>query len=370
MFEGLTKAFNFLSDKLTLNMLVVTSLIFLALLLVWCITSLLVNNYVFMKRNCIKCIKLLQGEGLTRANYYVFSSIFAKFPITIRFGWKKYEQKKDGKASDYLLQGESLNTQLNGGIFKQNRSLMRSVIIVFTCIITLFSFALISTFEGLGSEGVTLTNTLVKDALILPLVFYILCMVIYYVYASIRHLEYKNLVETYYDLVDYLDEKVDLEDVFGSKNTAVGLISSVYTNETLQELVDKKKKQQKRIVYSDENVGKTKLNNLNNGILGREDVDDKTDENVVQSFEKVNTVLEPKITSDSTIAKIKNESEFVEVIGEVEELVDTIGKEKNKEKRTQLEKTVNKKIKALTDYKQKAKSQKESVAIKKTTKGK
>ena len=63
--------------------------------------------------------------------------------------------------------------------------------------------------------------------------------------------------------------------------------------------------------------------------------------------------------------KIKNEAEFVEVIGEVEELVNTIEKEKNKEKRTELEKTVNKKIKALTDYKQKAKSQKEAVTIKK-----
>ena len=66
--------------------------------------------------------------------------------------------------------------------------------------------------------------------------------------------------------------------------------------------------------------------------------------------------------------KIKNEAEFVEVIGEVEELVNTIEKEKNKEKRTELEKTVNKKIKALTDYKQKAKSQKEAVTIKKSTK--
>ena len=52
----------------------------------------------------------------------------------------------------------------------------------------------------------------------------------------------------------------------------------------------------------------------------------------------------------------------------MEELVNTIEKEKNKEKRTELEKTVNKKIKALTDYKQKAKSQKEAVTIKKSTK--
>ncbi len=370
MFEGLTKAFNNLCDKLSLNMLIIGSLILVALLLCWCIVSLLVNKHISMKRNCVKCIKLLQNEGLNRDNYSAFSGIFAKFPTSVRFNWKKYEQKKTGRASDYLFKGEPLGNQLNGEV-RQTRSLMRIAISVASMCLAVLSLALIGSTAVKSGNTANLTNTLVAEALILPILFYIFCMVIYYLYALFRNLGYKNLIETYYDLVDYLDEKVDLEDIFGAKNTAVGLISSVYTNVTLQELVDSKKKQQKRTVLSVEESGKTsKLSNLNNGVLGQSDAEDKTEENVVQSFEKVNTVLEPKVSSGKELPKIKNEAEFVETISEVEELVDTIGKVKDKKERTELEKTVNKKIKALTDYKQKAKSQKESVAVKKTTKSK
>lgn len=370
MFEGLTKAFNDFCEKLSLNTLIIGGLILLALLLCWCIVSLLANRHIFMKRNCVKCIKLLQNEGLNRENYSVFSGIFAKFPISLRFNWKKCEQKKTGKASDYLFNGEPLEHQLNGEI-RQSKSLMRCVICVATMCLSLLSLALIGSTVAKSGFTSSLTNSLVAEALILPLLFYICCMVIYYLYTIFRSSGYKNLLETYYDLVDYLDEKVDLEDVFGTKNTAIGLISSVYTNVTLQELVETKKKQQKRMVLSVEESGKTsKLNNLNNGVLGQVDAEDKTEENVVQSFEKVNTVLEPKVSNEKVLPKISNEAEFVETISEVEELVDSIGKVKDKKERTELEKTVNKKIKALTDYKQKAKSQKESVAVKKTTKSK
>ena len=109
-------------------------------------------------------------------------------------------------------------------------------------------------------------------------------------------------------------------------------------------------------------------------MLGKEDVKDKTDENVVKSYEKMTTKLsqkdEPIAKSSDSSGKIKSEAQFVEVIGEVEDLVDSIEKERNKSKRTELEKTINKKIKELTEFKQKAKSQKEAVAVKKQTKNK
>lgn len=369
MFEGIRTAFKVLSAGLTLDLTCIVCVVLLALLVVWCTISLLINNHISLKRKFMSVINYVQNNGINRDNYSGLSSLFATFPIAFRFKWKKFENEKKGKASDYLDQNECVDLQVNGGIGRQCRSLMHSAIFVCTGLVALFSLSLIGSTVSGGESSVVTTNTLIADALILPLMFYILCMVIYYVYTSIRNLQYRTLVDTFYDLVDVLDEKIDMEDLFGLESNAVGLISTVYTNETVQTILDKKKKARKREVVAKEvRVGSSAgLNNLNNGVLGKEAVQDKTSENVIKNYEKISNKLEAQ--KDATESKkIKNEAEFVEVIGEVEELVNTIEKEKNKEKRTELEKTVNKKIKALTDYKQKAKSQKEAVTIKKSTK--
>lgn len=370
MFEGIRTAIKVLSAGLTLDLTCIICVVLLALLVVWCTISLLINNHIFLKRKYMRVINFVQNNRINRDNYSKLSSLLATFPIAFRFKWKKFENEKRGKASDYLNQNECVDMHVNGGIGRQCRSLMRSAILVSMGIITLFSFSLIGSTVSGGESSVVITNTLVADALILPLMFYILCMVIYYVYTSIRHLQYRTLVDTFYDLVDLLDEKIDMEDLFGLESNAVGLISTVYTNETVQTILDKKKKARKREVVAKEvRVGSSAgLNNLNNGVLGKETVEDKTSENVIKSYEKMSNKLETRKETTVEPKKIKNEAEFVEMIGEVEELVNTIEKEKNKEKRTELEKTVNKKIKALTDYKQKAKTQKEAVTIKKSTK--
>ena len=370
MFEGIRTAFKVLSAGLTINSTCIVCIVLLALLVVWCTISLLINNHISLKKRCISVINFVQNNGVNRENYSKLTTLLSSFPTAIRFKWKKFENEKRGRASDYLGQNECIDLQVNGGISRQCRSLMRSAILVCACMVALFSFTLIGATVLDGASSVELTNTLVADALILPLLFYILCMVVYYVYTSLRHLQHRILVDTFYDFLDVLDEKVDMEDLFGLDSNAVSLVSNVYTNETVQTILDKKKRARKREVVAKEvRVGsQAGLNNLNSGILGQSDIEDKTNENVVKSYEKMSTKLEPKSQTAKESKKIKNEAEFVEVIGEVEELVDTIGKEKNKEKRTELERSVNSKIKALTDYKQKAKSQKEAVTIKKSTK--
>lgn len=375
MFEGLRTALKVVFASLSLDSLFVICCVLWALLVLWCVLSLLFNNYRCTYKNCLNIINFLQKEGLNRDNYSRFSSVWSKFPIAMRFRWKQYEESRSGKASDYLSQEECIDLQLNGGIFKHCRSVMRTTIIIATSLVALFSFALIGNTATSSISTVELTNSTIVDALILPLLFYIFAMVIYYIYTALRQLEYKTLVDTFYDLVDYLDEKVDMEDVFGKASNSVNLVSSTYTNETLQNIVDKKKKVRKReLSIESVKVGKNQPSNLNNGVLGKEDVEDKTDENVVKSYEKMTTKLsqkdEPIVKTGDSSGKIKSEAQFVEVISEVEDLVDSIEKERNKSKRTELEKTVNKKIKELTEFKQKAKSQKESVAVKKPTKNK
>ncbi len=369
MFEALRTTFKLAVASLTLNRLLVIGACVLFLMIIWNVLSLVFNKQVTCKKRCIAIIRYLSSNDVTAQNYSKFISMWENLPTAMRFGWHRYETKKIGKPSDYLKQHECVDLYLNGGIQKQNRSLMRTVIYIVTVLVAMCSISLIGTTTSVGSTTAVLTTTLIADAIIIPLVIFFALMVNYYVYTAIRHLQYKQLVDTFYDFVDYLDQKIDIDDIFGRESNVMGLVSTIYCNETLQEIVEEKKvNRNKEAVAQEVRVGKNGLTNLKAGVLGVSETTDNTANNVIKSYEPMSNKLSSKSdgTEKTPDRTIKSEAQFIEVVTEVEDLLNAREKEKSKSKRTEIDKTVNTKIKALTEYKQKAKANKEVSTIKKT----
>lgn len=355
MFETLRTAFKVLVANLTQDKLIVMGLIALGLMIIWSVVTLLINSQVRFRKSCFSIIKFLKENEVTSENYPKFIRLWASLPASMRFAWKRYENAKSGKASDYLSQNECVDLYVSGGLQKQNRSLMRSCIAVCVSFIVLFSISIIGTTTSSGATNCEFTTSLVVDMLIIPFVLYLLFMVNYYIYTAIRHQQYKLMVDVFYDLLDCLDDKIDFTSIFGAETGAIGLVSSVYENETMQMLIEETRKERnKKMDQTGVTMnGGAGLTPLKSGVLGVKDAADNTNKNVIKTDKVVsNKLSEPEVEGDF---KIKNEAEFVETVNRVDELLALLETEKKGDKRKELEAEVNIKIKALTDYKQKAK---------------
>ena len=359
MFELLRTAFKLAVTNLTLNKLIFCGLIALFLMICWSVISLLFNNQVRMRKNCVEIIRFLRQNDISADNYPKFIAMWKNFPIAMKFEWKRYEIKKTGRPSDYLKREECIDFAMQGGLQKQNRSLMRTVIVLITVMVGLCSVAMIGSTSAVMKTNAPITTTLIADMLLVPFVVYIALMINYYVYTSIRHQQYRMAVEVFYDFVDILDEKVDLVDVFGGEGNTARLIASVYINETEQFLIDEARKKRSNEIQTEEiGASRTQLSPLKAGVLGVGDAEDNTDDNVIETTMLVSNKLSDENQKNEKM--IMNESEFLSTVGEVETLLTELDEESNRTKRTEIEKKVNVKIKALTDYKQKAKIVKES----------
>ena len=176
LFEVLRTAFKVLASGLTQNSLIIIGLGALLFMIVWSVLSVIFNSSVRFSKNCKEMIRFLKGNSISRDNYPKFIEKFKMFPMEMRFAWKQYETKKTGNASDYLKRYECLDAPILGGIQKQNRSLMRTVIYFVLGCLTLFSIAIIGVDTAAESTKVVLTTTLLSDAMIVPLIIFVLLM--------------------------------------------------------------------------------------------------------------------------------------------------------------------------------------------------
>ena len=359
LFELLRTVFKIVASGLTQNKLLIVGVVSLFGMIVWSVLSLCFNSSVRFSRNSKNMIKFLRCNTITKENYSLFIEQFKSFPMEMRFAWKQYEIKKKGNASDYLNRTDCFEAPILGGIQKQNRSLMRTVIYAVVVAITLFSVAIIGTTASSGSSNAVLTTTMVADAMIVPLIVFALLMVNYYIYTNIRNQEYRTASDYFMDLVDVLSDRVDIESIFGQESRSIGLISSVYHNETIELLTLEAKRTRRKNEVQEVRVGKSNLNPLKNGVLGVEDKQ-KNKDNIIKTETLSNklSVAENDIALDTSLDsnfKIKNEVHFVEVVNCVEVLLNRVETETNPVKKQSIEREVNTLIKALTEYKQKAK---------------
>ena len=356
MFETLRTAFKVVATALSQDVLIWIGFSVFGFSVIWSIITIFINPSVRYKNKCYKIIKFLRDNSVTSENYANFISLLQDLPASVRFAWKRYETARFGKASDYINQNEGVDLQMFGGLQKQNRSLMKSFIFVTCSLITLFSIAIVGSNSADGLTNAVITTSLVFDALIVPFVVYLLLIVNYYIYTAVRHQQYKLLVDTFYDLLDCLDEKVDIEGIFGKDTRAIGLIASSYVNETMESLIHKGKNDRNRNMNTNAVVrGNGNITPLNAGVIGVSTSQEPVQNNVISTDKMVsNRLSEPEQPRE---IMIRSEEQFVDVVNKVDALLAELDAEKDPARHSELEQEVNMYMKALTDYKQRAKKQ-------------
>ena len=116
------------------------------------------------------------------------------------FGWKKFNSAAAGKPSDFIRRRESLDVEINGGLLNNGKTMMRAYITFFTVILFIFNFVYV------GGEN-TITFMTFAESLILPLVFYVISKLFYFLHNSIKQKLYRMDIESFYELIDLLDTK-------------------------------------------------------------------------------------------------------------------------------------------------------------------
>lgn len=236
IFEYIRTSFAVLIGLLTPDMLLKAGLVLWAIFVIWCFLSVVCSYENKCIRRSNKIIAYLKNNIVTKDTYASFSQLLAEFPASARRSWKKYELQVTGCPSDYLKQEECVDDQVFGGIFKQNRSIMKTFIYVTSFAMALFSFATLSE----GSE--TVTTSLLYESALLPILYFALMMITYYIYTAVRHFALKACAEAFQDMLDVMDERVVLSKIFEGYEEAISLVSNIYENETfhrVKEYTDK-----------------------------------------------------------------------------------------------------------------------------------
>lgn len=211
MFEYIVAAFKIIVGLLSAERLAIIACIVYGIYVIWILLSLLFSFQSKFSRNCRKISELVDAHGLTAETYPKFVELGDKLPDSFLRGWKTFEHSDKGLPSEYIKRSECLDLELEGGLFNQNRSTMRSYIYGFGFFFAILGVALIG--------NAALTGYAIAEALLIPFLFIVVSMLTYYLYTAIRQHQYKIAVEDFNEMMDILNEKVESSEVeFANRN--------------------------------------------------------------------------------------------------------------------------------------------------------
>ena len=130
----------------------------------------------------------------------MLDKIAEKISSGFGFGWKKFRNCEVGKPSDFVTRREALDVEINGGLLNNGKTMMRAYISFVTVVLAIFNFVYV------GGEKV-LTFMVFAEALFLPLVFFVVLKLFYFLHNSIKQKLYKMDIESFYEAIDLLDAK-------------------------------------------------------------------------------------------------------------------------------------------------------------------
>ena len=310
-FEYLRTAFHVMKAVVDQDLLFYIGLGILCLFVVWSVLSLIFCHEAKCSRIWGKMQKHLDGI-VTPEKYFAFTPYFKKLPVASARNWKKYEQVKTGKPSDYLSQLDMLDNPISGGVQKQNRSIMKFAISCVTVLCFLLSFA------GLGGDE-PLTAKIVCESLLVPLVLFLLYRINYYIYTVIRQHTYRMAVEEFHDFVDFLDSKIDINSIFEGNENCLDMSSNCYTNCIVIEKQEEKREQIQTLASKVETKKEKTKKDFYRNKSGNIEI--RSQEEFVDALNVVEKLLDQKTTVPS---------EKDEKTKKVAELMDAMNKYRNK----------------------------------------
>lgn len=172
----------------------------LGVYVIWMSISLIAS---FQRRFNSKCQELINFTIRTKdieKNPDRLDKMADKISSGFGFGWKKFRNSEVGKPSDFITRREALDVEVTGGILNNGKTMMRAFISFVTVLLAIFNLVYV------GGEK-SLTFMIFAEALFLPLVFYIVVKLFYFLHSSIKQKLYKMSIESFYEVIDLLDAR-------------------------------------------------------------------------------------------------------------------------------------------------------------------
>ncbi len=188
--------------------LIVAALIAFGFYLVWICVSLYFSFQHKFSRRCIKLYNQIKRNQIDTTNMNELDSKLENISSGFYHGWKKFKKSSGMAPSDFINRRESLDIEVSGGVLNQGKSFMRTFIFITSAVLFMFNLAY------LGNDSM-ITTYLVAEALVLPLVYFAIMKLFYFLYTSIKQQLYKQDIECFYDLVSLLD------DIYGGQSTGM-----------------------------------------------------------------------------------------------------------------------------------------------------
>lgn len=198
IFDYLKTGFQVIVGLVDNNILTIAALAALGLMVLWIICALLTSYQFRFSMRARKLNKYVLANGIEGESKMHLRYLLSKMPTEFYRGYTAFERDTSKLPSHYIKRFESLEMEISGGVFNQNKSILKT----YTNFI--FISLLVLCFGRLSNAP--LTGALIAEAVILPLAFLLLSRIIYYVYTAIRQHQYNVAVEDFNEVVDCLDK--------------------------------------------------------------------------------------------------------------------------------------------------------------------
>ena len=211
MFEYIVTIFKVVVGVITNERLVIASLIALGLLLLWIVFSLCFSFEMRFLSGARKINKYISRNGIAGAHKQGLANLVQKMPSEFIRGYHTYEKNPHSLPSEYIKRSDCLDLELNGGVFNQNRSIIKSYINTVFFALLVFSFAIMSSSSlfdsGSATSETALTGYMVAEAMLIPFLFLLVAKGMYYIYTAIRQHQYHVAVEEFNEMIDNFDKE-------------------------------------------------------------------------------------------------------------------------------------------------------------------
>jgi len=360
--EYIITAFKVMVGVITENRLALSALVALGILLIWMFLSLVFSFQWKFANNVKRLNEYISRNGFQGEAKNGFELIIAKMPSEFQKGYKKYLYNKKGLPSDYIKRFECLDMELSGGVFNQNKSVLKTFIHFVFVSLTIFSLALIPVDEPL-------TGYSFAEALVIPLVFFIFAKILYYVYTAIRQYQYKCAIEEFNFMLENMDRASDNSlNKISSWSNAINESEKKSDDEVKEIKVEEKDDNLERTSSLEESLSSLQslLNDKNLEII--ELSEDKNDEENIKSKKKEDSdnelegeeVVEQKrgrgrprkeVVNNGEFV-ITNDKEFEEALLRAEKLMRKNEEPLSASQTKRIEKQIKELVDAMTKYKE------------------
>ena len=198
MYEYIVTAFKVIVGVITNDRLAIAAAIALGIMLLWITFSLIFSFQARFASGVRKINNYVSRNGISGNAKAGLDKLISKMPSEFQRGYKTFERNPKSLPSENIKRFESLDMELSGGVFNQNKSVLKTYMNFVFAALLIFSFAIL--------QDATLTGYLIAEAFITPAIFLLVSKVIYYIYTAIRQNQYRTAVEDFSEMLDNLDQ--------------------------------------------------------------------------------------------------------------------------------------------------------------------